>query len=51
MVRKFKFVLIFLQVDSLYLHHPKSRVNISQESRLKLTSQQVKEWKQELGIS
>lgn len=36
------------KVDSLYLHHPKSRVNISQESRLKLTSQQVKEWKQEL---
>lgn len=37
------------QVDSLYLHHPKSRVDISQESRLKLTSQEVAEWKQELG--
>lgn len=37
------------QVDSLYFHHPKSRIDISQESRLKLTSQEVAEWKQELG--
>lgn len=36
------------KVDSLYLHHPKSRIDVSQESRLKLTSQEVKEWKQEL---
>ncbi|KAL9970123.1 hypothetical protein ACROYT_G022450 [Oculina patagonica] len=36
------------KVDSLYFHHPKSRIDISQESRLKLTSQEVAEWKQEL---
>ena len=37
------------KVDSLYFHHPKSRIDISQESRLKLTSQEVAEWKQDLG--
>ena len=37
------------QVDSLYLHHPKSRIDISKESRLKLTSQEVAEWRQDLG--
>ncbi|XP_020620204.1 ubiquitin conjugation factor E4 B-like [Orbicella faveolata] len=36
------------KVDSLYFHHPKSRIDISQESRLKLTSQEVAEWKQDL---
>lgn len=37
------------KVDSLYLHHPKSRVDVTQETRLKLTSQQVADWKQELA--
>lgn len=36
------------KVDNLYLHHPKSRIDISQESRLKLTTQEVGEWRQKL---
>lgn len=36
------------KVDSLYLHSPKSRLNISQESCLKLTSQELATWKEQL---
>ena len=45
----FTIFLFILKVDNLYLHHPKSRIDISQESRLKLTTQEVGEWRQKLG--
>ena len=41
--------MLSLQIDSLYLSHPKCRLDVSQDSRLKATSIEAKQWKDELG--
>ena len=43
-----EFALNF-QINHYYLHHPKSRVNISQETRINGTSEEIKKWKVELS--
>ncbi|XP_070562106.1 ubiquitin conjugation factor E4 B-like isoform X2 [Ptychodera flava] len=37
------------KVDPMYLHHPKCRLDVSQDSRLKATSPEVTEWRKKLN--
>ncbi|KAK3701373.1 hypothetical protein QZH41_008755, partial [Actinostola sp. cb2023] len=37
------------KVDNFYLFHPKCRLDISSDSRLKATSNDVKQWKEQIG--
>ena len=39
------------KVDPLYLHHPKCRINSKDETRIKMTSQELEEWLKEDGES
>ncbi|XP_066297718.1 ubiquitin conjugation factor E4 B-like [Branchiostoma lanceolatum] len=37
------------KVDALYPHHPKSRIDLSEETRLRCSSEEWKTWKEELN--
>ncbi|CAB4010169.1 ubiquitin conjugation factor E4 B-like [Paramuricea clavata] len=37
------------KINHYYLHHPKSRIDISQDTKMKGTSEEIKKWKNELN--
>ena len=37
------------KIDPYYLHHPQSRMDLSEETRLKMDAQELQEWIKQTG--
>ena len=38
------------KIDTMYFHHPKSRLEIKEETRLKMTTQESEDWINGIGM-